>query len=199
MTFVTVLSAKARLESYPAIMQRVSTFYTYEGDRYNQFAGDATIVLSDGSAWKTHPEDSQKLNRFVPGDWVHVGVRPTWYFFKREHKFELVNHNNGEKIRVMLARHASQPKYVVACEKIYENTEAPDATTPKNKRPTPSAKKLTLNDGSVWMLKEKLGYFSSGNTVCIGANFDETHFDSFYIINGTQREAVYARVKPVLY
>lgn len=194
--FSGLSAAKARLESYPAIMQQVTSFYNFEGDRHNKFSGDSTIVLTDGSAWKIHPKDNQKMNRFVPGDYVHVGVRTSFYFYSRQHNFELVNHNNGETVRVMLVRHAAYPKYITACEKIFDSDE-PIGYSKKNK-PLASAKKITLNDGSVWILREKLGSFSSGNTVYMGANFDDTHFDSFYIINGTQREAAFAKVKPNL-
>lgn len=204
LTFATGsdLSAKPRMDAYPSIMQQISTYYQFDGDRHKQFAGNPVIVLSDGSSWKVHPQDIDMLSHFSPSDWVHVAVRTSWYWFKREHKFELVNHNNGSTIRVMLVRHKTVPLYIAHSEK-FVSSYATYKTTTESRTETTTvpvfSKKLTLSDGSHWILSEKTGKFSMGNNVIVAANFDDGHFESFYIINGTQRDALHAKVKPYFY
>lgn len=172
----------------------------FQGDDQGDFINDFVLILNDGSAWKVHPDDQNKLNQWKVHDTVHVCARTDHYFFKRQHKFALYNHSLDEPIRVMLVQYPMNSLLVIDAQ--IENCSTDfmphTYTDPYGKTHTYHAlkseyeKKLTLSDGSVWVIKKKKRFknFCVGDTVMVGVNAGKDS-SSYFLISGIQRDAVW--------
>ncbi len=176
---------------------------TFRGDQHGEFKNDLVACLSDDSAWKVHPTDKDKFSRWTANDIVHVGVRNSFYWFKREHKFELVNHTRNETVKVMMVQYPRvAPLTVVLAETYLKNQSIQpftytDSLGRINTIYVPSntyEKKVALSDGSVWTIRKNFESFSIGNRVYVGVNATKNGFD-FLLISGLEREAEWTWAK----
>lgn len=181
----------------------IENFYPFQGDKHGDFRGDIVIYLADGSAWKGHPNDQKRLSRWEPGDFVHISLRTSSYWFKREHKFLLNNHSRKETVKVMLVDHGPQPLMICSISEIYY-TEVElipvwgwndnDEYTILYYDEEPIYKQnITLSDGSGWIIHKNFSKFLRGAGAYIG--FDEFK-NQFFLIVGQEREAVWSYTDP---
>ena len=178
---------------------------TFRGDKLGEFKGDPVAVLGDGSAWKVHPTEKEKFSKWSIRDTVHIGVRTTFYFFKREHKFEMFNHTRNESVKVMLVQNPQYPLKIVMAETFAKNTYQAVTTKDINGEPvqtykpvTMYEKKLVMQDGSLWLIKsnEKNNgeAFGMGCTVYLGINRENDSYKTL-LITGLEREAIWTWAK----
>lgn len=179
----------------------------FRGDRHGDFAGDLVAHLSDGSQWKVHPTQVEEFSNWQLGDYVHLEVRTSFYWFKREHKFSLYNHSNGDSLKVMLIRlddyplwidYASSPYPTSTYQRpIYHSYTYVDQygrTITEHQLvgyetvPCSYRKDLFLNDGTYFSIDEKFKDFNKGRELYMGVNVSDGSYRPFIII-GTQREA----------
>jgi len=183
----------------PRCIQEVRNF---EGDRHGDFRNDFEVVLCDGSSWKIHPKDRGLFSRWQLKDEIEVGVRTSFYFFKREHKFYLYNLTRDEEARVMLANYSEMPLYIsVAQTDLFQEHYVPRTwTDDKGKTHTTYdlkrtyAKKVILSDGSVWTLKDEKDFnsFTTGTRVYLSR--DPKHEEiGFFLVTGVEREAIWTK------
>lgn len=161
--------------------------YSFEGDKHGEFEGNSVAVLDDLSFWKVHPTHTDRFSEWKFGEEVHVTVRTSWYFFKREHKFALYNHERNEEVFVMLV----QSPFL-----IYE-AQNPNVVQTYNGYPSAFRVNITLNDGGQWEVEpgttditrdNKDKYFAVGTPAYVGY-IKEDEGISFFVINELEREA----------
>lgn len=199
---------------YPPVIQVLDFKDKFPGDRYGEFIGDDVAILSDGSVWKVHPKAADIFKYWQPGEFVDVGVRTDWYWFKREHKFTLYNHNRKEQVNVMLVRHKEEPLRIVSTDSYFKSTcpvysyqnvdYIDDYGNIKTRteshlvgfEPCDERKVLMLNDGSTWVIKDRLRDFQLGMRVYVGAQGVAGSFYDFVLITGDEREAVWTMARP---
>lgn len=183
--------------------------YNFDGDRHGDFVGDYVAILQDGSEWKIHPDDQEKFAKWLMNDLVHTEVRTSFYWFKREHKFSLKNHNNGDSVRAMLIRHAAYPLMIQSISEPFptktdveairqsvfwedENGNIHEDSIIIGYQDVPSCYKreIILSDGSIWWIKPNcdLCAFSMGQFVLVGYN-DKSSGQRPFLLTGTEREA----------
>lgn len=201
---VTSLSASSYWRDPAPILHYLEGVAVFEGDRHGDFKNDFVAILTDGSAWKVHPKDRDNFAQWNANDIVHIAVRDTFYWFKREHKFELHNHTNNQTVRVMLLQYPREYFMIVQAEAYIADTHLHFYTTTDSNGNTHThyyqvndyEKQLVLNDGSIWIIKNKFGDFTFGNKVYVGVN--DTNKGLYYsLISGTQREAVWTWARRV--
>ena len=113
MLILTVQGYGSQFGATPEFLLRTfEAVEVFEGDRHNEFAGNFIAVLNDASRWKVHPMDEEKFRQWTIDDVVHIRLRTSKYWFKREHKFELYNHMKKESVRAMLINYPTQPLFV---------------------------------------------------------------------------------------
>lgn len=210
------LQAISNFESfYPPVVQNIEGTVIFSGDRHNQFEGDYVAILSDGSAWKIHPDCREMYARWLPGESVRVKVRTDWYWFKREHKFALYNYNRGETVKAMIVHHKEYPipLQIITVETYAKSTclvavphyitkYRSDGTTSTEVayhyewEPCNFRKILGLSDGTFWVIKDKFNDFHVGSRVYIGAQGHPEHYYDFVFISGDQREAQWTYARP---
>lgn len=101
-------------EDHPDLIKRIESFSFCEDEEIPEFNGDITVILDDGSEWKVYPDNQQKMSYWHPEDHVYIEPRTSTYFFKREHKFRLVNlDRDRESVKVMYIREPTDPLIVV--------------------------------------------------------------------------------------
>lgn len=201
-------------EVYPPIMQAIIDSAFFRGDIHGEFVGDDVTILSDGSAWKVHPDSIATYRSWNLGDIVHIAVRTDWYWFKREHKFLLYNHNRAESIKVMLAQHKMIPLKIVSTDTYYKsqravfipqtvyttdvhgNNVSETHTQFSHYEPSNPRKVIALSDGSVWVIKDNLNEFQLGMNVYVGAQGQPEKFYDFVMISGKEREAEWTLARP---
>lgn len=186
-------------------LQRLEEVYIFSGDDHGDFSGDLAVVLSDGSAWKIHPDSVKKFRRWGRGEIVHVDVRSSFYWFKREHKFKLYNHQRKESVKAMLVAHIDPPLAIVDTYTYptdimlvphYERDfNGNDYIAYYQEVPINFEKLLYLNDGSIWKIASCLNSFNTGMKVYRGAADRATSF-FYFLISGLQREAVWTSASP---
>lgn len=187
--------------------QQLEEISVFEGDRHGKFEGDLIAILSDGSAWKIHPKDRTMFQDWNIHDVINAEVRTSFYFFKREHKFALYNHNRNESARVMLLQPAQDSPIIIATEVYKAGTKLVPYTWTDGNGFTHTSyytkdiyeKKLLLSDNTVWVIKDhkKFDHIVLGQQVYMGINRHKIGF-SFFLISGTEREAKWAWVHPVI-
>src|ERR1700722_14637798 len=62
----------------PKLSSSLISVYTFEGDSHGDFQGDLAVLLSDGSAWKVHPDDRDKISNWNIGDSMHISLRTSF-------------------------------------------------------------------------------------------------------------------------
>lgn len=186
-------------EPVVTVMQKIIGIEVFDGDSKGEFKGDLVAVIQDGSAWKIHPTRQEKFQKWSLDDDIHVGVRTSHYWFKREHKFQLVNHTRNEVIKVMLVKYPDTALYVTRAEtyvshttthtSVFVDSQGRSHTSYYNKNHY--AKRMILSDGSYWTIADNLEQFLIGNTVYIGThNYKDS--SKYFIINGINRNATYS-------
>lgn len=190
---------------YPPSVQYLITTDFFRGDSQGAFVGNPVAILSDGSAWKIHPEDAEKYSHWSVNDRLRVRYRTEFYWFKREHKFWLYNHNNGESCRVMIAQHSNYPfrriesTELLSREEYVEKVTYIDGTKYKKGswEQVPYAKILRLSDGSIWRIKnqKKFDQFPMGASVFVGVQGTPGIEYDFILIVGLEREAISTRAR----
>lgn len=178
-------------DTYPSVMQTLLGSDIYQGDRHGDFKEDLVAILSDGSAWKIHPDSGKLYLTWKAGDSIHIKARTDHYWFKREHKFLLYNHTRDESVKVMFVQHKTFPLQIIGTESYYKTTVP---IYDKDNRlvsyaPAEPRKVLYLNDGSVWVIREKLDEFQTGMSIYIGAQGRKDAFYDFVLIIGDERDA----------
>lgn len=174
----------------------IEGFYLFEGDKHGDFKGNIVAALSDGSAWKGHPADRNIMRQWEPGDSVHIEVRTTSYWFKREHKFLLYNHDKKESIRAMLVNYGDRAMKIAFASDAYptsteevcyseHDSEGNNIGRWCHEEPCDYKKRIILSDGNEKIISSSLSYFTTGTKVYIGFNDSK----SFFIISGLEREA----------
>lgn len=216
--FTASPSLKAQLnfeQIYPASVQRLQSSYPFQGDRHGDFEGDHAAVLTDGSAWKVHPDSRKEFERWRADEKVIIKARTSWYLVKREHKFLLYNCERKKSAKVMLVQHKQEPinltiisthsypkshRLIPQIHTIWQRDadghSKPAQIYTYELAPCNFRKVLHLSDGSVWVIKEKFSQFNEGAEVYIGAQGKpNVHYD-FVIISGDEREADWTYARP---
>jgi len=187
-------------DAFPELLTNLEAFYPFEGDIKGEFRGDLSVILSDGSAWKTHPDDQEMVAQWHAGDYLSVCARTSFYWFKREHKFRLYNHERDESVKVMLVKHRDHPLEIIATSDVYIKDVEMIPIFYYDQDGNLQLfwhfifyynKDLYLNDGSKWVIDEKFGQFLPRTKVYVGANVDESSY-SFFLICGRERESTFA-------
>jgi hypothetical protein len=184
--------------------------YLFEGDRHKDFKNDLVTVLSDGSQWKIHPTQTTKFGSWQPGDSVQIGVRTSFYWFKREHKFYLKNLDKDKTVKAMLISYGDIPLQIVNTSNTY-----PTSTYKKpiyyihnyydsnghlitnyilvgyKTVPCNYVKEIYLNNGRICRITKQFKHFTIGKYVYAGYNQSEDQVNTL-LITGTQREAVWS-------
>ena len=186
-------------ESLSQVSSVIEGFYLFEGDKHGDFKGNLVAVLSDGSAWKGHPDSCKILRCWEVGNSIHIKVRTSWYWFKREHKFLLYNHDRKESVKAMLVQYEDLPLKISYTSGVYPTAMEPVPHWGYDGNgnyvilywtyePCNFRKYLLLSDGSEWTISNNFKYFDYGANVYIGFN---TNGDkpTFFLITGQEREA----------
>ena len=179
-------------------MQYLTGAGVFNGDRHGDFRNDYVAILSDGSEWKIHPQDRDMFSNWNINDYVHIRVRTSFYWFKREHKFEMYNHTRNEAARVMIIQYPYYPLIIVNTQTYLTNSElVPITTKDENGNEYTDyylvntyEKVIYLNDGSAWIIKNDIDSFNQGNYVYLGVN-DARDGMYFFVLTGTEREAAW--------
>ncbi len=187
----------------------------FDGDSHGDFKNDFVATLSDGSAWKVHPDDTEKFSAWQLNDQIYVHARRSRYWFKREHNLELYNIKLNESVKAMLVEYPQEPLYVtdVACyiadrylrtkeyvasngktfevldwilESDYKKDKSPSIWTAVYRT------KVTLSDGSSWLLfkKPQDNGFVVGEKAYVSANRGCKCCEVFFfLIHGIERDS----------
>jgi hypothetical protein len=196
--FITGAFAEVVYTNVPTL-QYLTSSRLFNGDRHSDFRNDFVAILGDGSQWKIHPKDTNLFKTWEVNDVVHIRARTSFFWFKREHKFEMYNHTRNEIARVMLIQYPYAPLIILSEQTYLKNSEL----VPMKKRDADGneiteytlvntyEKVIYLNDGSSWIIKEKIENFTPNKYVYLGVN-DAREGLYFFLITGTEREAVMA-------
>jgi hypothetical protein len=171
----------------------------FDGDKYGDFKNDAVAILSDSSAWKVHPLDQGLFCHWNIEDAIHIRLRRSFYWFKREHKFELFNANRQEVVRVMLVQYPHDPLVIVEAKTYLADYHIAHYTTIDSRGniqyhyyPVYTCKtRLQLNDGSFWTTGQNDHYEDGAHVYLF---FDPQDEGSYILIKGIEREATWHKV-----
>jgi hypothetical protein len=178
------------------VLKSVSLF---DGDKYGDFEDNLVAILSDGSSWKIHPHDQNTFSNWQVDDPIRMRVRNSFYWFKREHKFELVNEARQEEVRAMIVHYGDFPHKIVGCQRkvigyrmgVCQNIDAVRGQLKSHYYPTLIYKTvLRLEDGSHW-ITEGGCYFKNEEKAYIFID-QETGF--FILVTGHEREAMWQQI-----
>ncbi|MDR3624104.1 MAG: hypothetical protein P4L16_03065 [Chlamydiales bacterium] len=178
----------------------IERYQLFSGDKHGDFKNDIVVYLTDGSGWKTHPNDKDLLSTWKPGESIHISLRTSYYYFKREHKFLLYNHDRKESVKAMLIDYGPHPLSISSTSGVYftDTDTIPITFLDENGEIftiyelEPIYKKdISLNDGSTCVIYKHFNAFIPDAQVYIG--FNETP-DEFFIITGQEREAVWSSI-----
>lgn len=198
--FISNSYADTLVPPTPTTLQYLNAITLFNGDMHGQFKDDFVAILSDDSAWKVHPKDKEKFAKWGINDIVHIGVRTSFYWFKREHKFELHNMTRRESVRVMLVQLPYNAltirdtftylsgQYLVP----YTITDSQGNSYTYYYWVYTYDKKLYLDDGSVWTIKTESVFdnFTIGTRVYLGVNHKSSGL-SYFLTSGIEREGTY--------
>lgn len=202
LVMTNLFSASDGWKRYLPMVNFIKGVDFYEGDKHGDFKHNLVVALDDGSYWKIHPKDQHTFGRWKMDDIVQVQRRTSFYWFKREHKFELLNRNLNETVRVMLVQYPINPLIILDSNvyvskqtlKSYPTRDAFGNITYVYYWVYEYEKKLFLNDGSIWILTRDFDHFKTGYEVYLGGNNQETGV-SFFLISGKEREAKVSKVR----
>ena len=200
----TLCSAQSETQS--KLSSYMMGFDVFLGDKHGDFKGDLIAILSDGSAWKIHPNDREKASSWELDSSVHISLRTSFYWFKREHKFLLCNHDKGDSVKVMVVKYAESPLQIIETSGIYPtNMIEVEEYMGNDIRgypifeeeiiPTDFKKDIVLSDGTVWVIGEKFQDFRPEIPVYMGVKETEEGTKRF-LICGNEREAVWTWITP---
>ena len=206
-TNFAVYPSEAKSELTLKLSSYLQSFDIFAGDKHGDFGGDLVAILGDGSAWKIHPDDQEKATYWQFGDSIHISLRTSFYWFKREHKFLLCNHDKGDAVKVMIIRYAEAPLQILVASDIYPtNVIEVEEYIGNDKRGYPIfeeeiistdfKKDIILSDGTAWLIGERFDDFCSEVPVYMGLKETEEGVDRF-LICGNEREAVWTWIKPL--
>lgn len=178
----------------------------YEGDCKGDFVGDLLFEMSDGSGWKVHSKDHETAGKWESGDKVHVSLRTSFYWFKREHKFFLYNHTRNESVRAMLIYHADVPREIIhitesyptkfASVPIYEIDEEGEQVIVGYYISEGEWRKIVvLDDGTAWIIQDNFNEFTTGCGVYVGRD-DSKSEPRYFLITGRERWAKWTYITP---
>lgn len=196
--FSSTVSAAEKNRIEPEMRKIVATF-PYEGDKKGDFKYERVVVLDDGSWWKIHGTKEQKLLNWNSDDEIYVGLRHKSYWFKQEHKFQLVNPAKDERIKVMLVNYPEQPLQIISTESYLIGTELRSMTTYVQGKSHVSyyyvnryGKRLFLSDNSIWKIEDenKKDKFSVGKNVYIGTDIKGKK-GAYFFIGGIESKAFF--------
>lgn len=179
----------------------VQMITSFNGDQYGGFENDLVAILNDGSGWKVHPEDRNKFGEWDKNDAILVRKRTSFYWFKREHKFELYNYSNNETVRAMIVQYPTYPLHIVATDIYKAYTDLRSSFWVDSKGTTHYYfytvdvyyKLVFLNNGTSWVITDSSEFsnFCMNDIVYLGFNTDDECISPF-LISGIQREARWA-------
>lgn len=200
-----VYAANTYFKSIQPEFHQIVATDLYQGDQEGDFVGDIVAVLEDSSCWKIHPTRTDKFLAWNLDDVIHVGIRTNTYWFKREHKFHLVNHTKNEKIKVMLVNMPKEAPHIVTCETYVESSYLTTRTywdLNGNSHTTLErvyvyAKRLILTDGTMWRINTNFHGFLVGDAVYISVQKNPKK-GSYFLISGTQKFAECALAERIL-
>lgn len=186
-------------------LTEIVAFHPFEGDRHGDFAGDLVVDLADGSSWKVHPTEQECLAAWQPGDAVHISLRTSWYWFRRQHKFFLNNLDRNECVKVMLVGYGDSPLTVIASSDVYQRDTGeliPVYGTDSNGNQIiltwapkmESVMDITLSDGTSWVVFDHFVPFRKGATVYKGFNRSKSGV-KYFLITCDQREAIWSYIE----
>lgn len=188
------------LYEYPITAHSLIGTGVFDGDRHGDFRNDYVAVLEDGSAWKIHPTQKRIFEKWGLNDVIQVEKRTDWYWFKREHKFLLRNHTRNETAKVMLIQYPSSPLQIVNTDTyiaysrwlyVQVGTDFQGNSIKQWQLVHTWEKKLYLNDGTTWLIRSHFDKLTPNTYVYFGVNKNGSGYD-YFMIGGTEREAVYA-------
>lgn len=193
-----------------AVPVPIQGFSLFGGNAKGYFAGDVVIELADGSAWKVHPDNREAAENWQKGEAVHVQVRNSFYWLKREHKFRLFNHDRSQSVKVMLLRHQINPLEIieetepfstkVELEARYEFDEEGNLRIIGYDAVLKGWKKiLRLNDGTQWEIRGSFNKFIVGSQLYVGVDDEESCRGELFIIAGRECWAEWTSIYPVTF
>lgn len=201
MKYILLLSTFLFLSIPLQAISEIESFDLYEGDNHGDFKDNFVVYLSDGSRWKVHPDETERLREWKIGESIDIHLRTSFYWFKREHKFFLKNHNRGESIKAMIVHYGEEPLRIVnTLDSFHTEYRANihNGVDLKGNLYTyvtydpyiVQTRNIFLSDGSQGIVRHHLDKFILGAKVYIGSR--ETGDDSkCIIITGKEREAVW--------
>lgn len=193
--------------SEPVVTQihKIVATVPYEGDRNGDYKNEIVAVLDDGSCWKIHGTREEKFLNWNPGDDIHVGVRSKFYWFKREHKFQLVNHTQDQTVKVMLVNYPKHPLYIVKAETYITHTstqsfiyfDASGRSHTSFRTVNHYAKRLILSDSSFWNIEEQMSSFLVGDAVYVGTHVRNKK-GKYFLISGMESTAIHTWAEKIM-
>lgn len=186
---------------------QINLFSHFNGDRHGDFKGDILVHLTDGSIWKVHPDDRETVSNWGPDEIVHIQLRKSFYWFKREHKFSMLNHFRGESVKVMLIFHGTYPRQIiwtsgpkarkVTYQPVYHTDEKGNRFwVGQREIKSDWYQAIQMDDGSYWEIKGKYDCFKEGTPAFVG-NDDQEGDNLPFIIVKNEREAVWTHIYPI--
>lgn len=200
---------KIYCQIYQPKVDYIESFAIYNGDNQGGFKDNFTIILTDGSTWKIHPDDQKKISQWNIHDIVQVWVRTSFYWFKRAHKFELHNISLDDSVKVMLVRYPDYPLRIVETETrisdidiiIISHVDAEGNIFYIQQFIDVYEKKLYLSDGTVWTLSSRnisdnifFNSYNQGDFVYIGSRCSDQGF-KFFIVTDIGRKSKWVWAK----
>ncbi len=193
------LLAELNLLDFSSTRSSLKAISVFEGDQYGDFKNDLVAFLNDGSAWKVHPKDLEKFSFWALDDFIHIQVRTSFYWFKREHKFELVNDSRKESVRAMLVQYPvnalvveENEKYLASYRMKFYTTRDAHGNLQYHYSPIYTYKtKLRLNDGSIYITAANHHYSNGDKVYCFLDHEDQL---AFILVKGIEREATWHKV-----
>lgn len=170
----------------------------FNGDKYGDFKNDLVAVLSDHSTWKIHSKDRDIFSQWHVGDPIRMRVRTSFYWFKREHKFELVNEVRKETVRAMIIHYGNFHHQIVGYQRklvscrmgIYRKID-PYGHVQYHYYPVFIYKTiLQLEDGSHWITEDGC-HFKNEEKAYV---FVDQEDGIFILITGHEREAAWQQI-----
>lgn len=168
---------------------------------------DFIVDFEDNSSWKIHPDDIAKVSDWQVGDEVHVRIRNSFYWFKRDHKFSIYNHTRDEAAKAMIQFHRDIPREIIEASDIFctKGKEVPLYRLNSKGElviygylalETAHRKILMMDDGSQWELKDHLDDFNEGTTIYVGFH-DNNDLKLPFLISGKGKSAVWSTLYPL--
>lgn len=169
--------------------------------------GRVVVNLADASVWKVHPDHATQAAAWEIGDKVYIQVRKSCYWFKREHKFRIMNETKGESVKAMIIDHGASPLRVTeVSEPVYTFfDEVPIYAEGEDRAPVAvgtkwvfDGKKMTLNlnRGSLVVVRDHFDKFQEETELHLGVD-NRKGYQGLFLIVGEGKDAVWTPIYPV--